>query len=186
MISLHRRVLSYSCRAIAPSLRCPPMADSPPLQFRHLTSFASSDSKKSKPKHAKLLVHGPDSKGIVASLSQILFDGGCGIVDSASELSTDGHRTLFFQRIVFDFTSLDHPDSRTNIETLVGEKCREFGMKSSLNWGNRRKRVAIMVGRYDHCLWELLLRHRAGELNCDITAIISNHPDLQPVADTFG
>ena len=42
-----------------------------------------------------------------------------------------------------------------------------------------------MVSKYDHCLWELLLRHRAGELDCEIALIISNHPDLQNIADSF-
>mmetsp|Transcript_13968 Transcript_13968/g.28525 ORF Transcript_13968/g.28525 Transcript_13968/m.28525 type:complete len:197 (-) Transcript_13968:279-869(-) len=46
--------------------------------------------------------------------------------------------------------------------------------------------MAIFVSKYDHCLWELLLRHRAGELPCNIEHIISNHDDLRPVADTFG
>ena len=45
--------------------------------------------------------------------------------------------------------------------------------------------MAIFVSKYDHCLWELLLRHRAGELACDIPLIISNHEDLRQVADTF-
>jgi formyltetrahydrofolate deformylase len=43
-----------------------------------------------------------------------------------------------------------------------------------------------MASRYSHCLWELLLRHGANELDCDIPLVVSNHPDLQPVADTFG
>ncbi len=46
--------------------------------------------------------------------------------------------------------------------------------------------MAIFVSKYDHCLWELLLRHRAGELPCNIQHILSNHDDLRPVADTFG
>lgn len=41
------------------------------------------------------------------------------------------------------------------------------------------------MGKYDHCLWELLLRHRAGEIHCDIPVIISNHEDLRPIAETF-
>ena len=45
--------------------------------------------------------------------------------------------------------------------------------------------MAIFVSRYDHCLWEILLRHRAGELECDIPLIISNHETLRSVADTF-
>jgi len=121
----------------------------------------------------------------VASFSQILFDQGCGIIDSASEQSTDGKTKLFFQRIVFDYGSHDSPSFRKEIEYRVHDQCRAFGMESYLNWGDRRKRVAIMVSKYDHCLWELLLRHRAHELDCDIVAIISNHPDLQNVAETF-
>jgi formyltetrahydrofolate deformylase len=45
--------------------------------------------------------------------------------------------------------------------------------------------VAIFVSKYDHCLWELLLRHRAGELECNIAFILSNHENLRHVADTF-
>ena len=41
------------------------------------------------------------------------------------------------------------------------------------------------MSKYGHCLWELLLRHRAGELDCEISLIISNHPDLKSVADSF-
>jgi formyltetrahydrofolate deformylase len=46
--------------------------------------------------------------------------------------------------------------------------------------------MAIFVSKYDHCLYDLLLRHRAGELSCDIPLILSNHPDLEPVARQFG
>ena len=53
------------------------------------------------------------------------------------------------------------------------------------SWGDNRRRMAIFVSRYDHCLWEILLRHRAGELECDIPLIISNHETLRSVADTF-
>lgn len=64
--------------------------------------------------------------------------------------------------------------------------CRKFGMKSQLSWGDKKRKMAIFVSKYDHCLWELLLRHRAGEINCEISLIISNHEDLRPVAETFG
>jgi formyltetrahydrofolate deformylase len=54
------------------------------------------------------------------------------------------------------------------------------------SWSNKRRNMAIFVSKYDHCLWELLLRHRAGELECNISYIISNHENLRHVADTFG
>jgi formyltetrahydrofolate deformylase len=61
-----------------------------------------------------------------------------------------------------------------------------FGLAGEIDWRDRRKRVAIMVSKSDHCLWEILLRQKAHELDCDIPLVISNHPDLEPVANTFG
>lgn len=77
-----------------------------------------------------------------------------------------------------------HTD-RITIEHGINEVCDRFEMTNSLNWNEKKKKIAIMVSKYDHCLWELLLRHRAGELDCDISAIISNHEDLRYVAETF-
>ena len=134
------------------------------------------------PKRGTLRVFGPDRKGIVAAFSQLLYGHGCGIVDS--EQSTDTHTDLFFQRLHFDYSTM-HTDTIT-LETGIREVCDRFGMESILNWNRRRKRLAIMVSKYDHCLWELLLRHKAGELDCDIAVIVSNHPDLKSVAETFG
>jgi formyltetrahydrofolate deformylase len=59
-------------------------------------------------------------------------------------------------------------------------------MSWKLSDSTRAKRVAIFVSRYDHCLYDLLLRHRAGELACEIALVVSNHPDLEPVASQFG
>lgn len=67
----------------------------------------------------------------------------------------------------------------------IDEVCGRFGMDSEIRWGDNKKKVAIMVSKYDHCLWELLLRHKANELDCDIAVIVSNHPDLQFIADSF-
>mmetsp|Transcript_36664 Transcript_36664/g.65992 ORF Transcript_36664/g.65992 Transcript_36664/m.65992 type:complete len:379 (+) Transcript_36664:144-1280(+) len=151
-------------------------------------------------KEARLLVSGPDATGIVASFSQLLFGHGCGIVDCTSESSEEDNYSnengsrgtqvvrqhqerVFFQRIVFDYSNI-------NVErSVVGEEiesiCQKYGMEGQLSWGDKRRKMAIFVSKYDHCLWELLLRHRAGELLCDIPLIISNHEDLRPVAETF-
>ena len=133
------------------------------------------------PKLATLRIHGPDSQGIVAAFSQLLYGHGCGIFDS--EQSTDRSANLFFQRIHFDYASM-HTD-KISLEKGINEVCERFGMISQLNWGDKKKRVAIMVSKYDHCLWELLLRHRAKELDCEITLIVSNHPDLEFIAKSF-
>jgi formyltetrahydrofolate deformylase len=133
------------------------------------------------PKLGTLRVHGPDQNGIVAAFAQFFYGHGCGIVDS--EQHTDKSANLFFQRINFDYSNMFA--DRITLEHGIQEVCERFSMESTLNWGDKKKQVAIMVSKYDHCLWELLLRHRAGELDCDISLIVSNHPDLKPVADAF-
>ncbi|EEC48776.1 predicted protein [Phaeodactylum tricornutum CCAP 1055/1] len=147
-------------------------------------SFSNAKQTKTpiaRPQLGTLRIHGPDQNGIVAAFSQLLYGHGCGIVDS--EQHTDHSANLFFQRIHFDYSKM--LTDRISLGNGVDEVCKRFDMKSALNWGDVRQQVAIMVSKYDHCLWELLLRHRAGELDCDICMILSNHPDLQTVADAF-
>jgi formyltetrahydrofolate deformylase len=62
---------------------------------------------------------------------------------------------------------------------------QKFGMDWRLARSSYRPRVVILVSRYDHCLVDLLYRHKSGELACEIPLIISNHPDNQPVADFY-
>jgi len=130
---------------------------------------------------AILLVHGPDRKGIVAAFSQTLFGHGCGIV--SSEQHTDAESSVFYQRIVFDAAEL-HTD-RVSLERGIEEVAGRLGMTYEVRWP-KPKRVAIFVSKYAHCLWELLLRHDAGELpGVEIVQIVSNHEDLRHVAEHF-
>ena len=130
---------------------------------------------------AILLVHGPDRKGIVAAFSQTLFGHGCGIV--SSEQHTDTESSIFYQRIVFDAAEL-HTD-RVSLERGIEEVAGRLGMTCEVRWP-KPKRVAIFVSKYAHCLWELLLRHDAGELpGVEIVQIVSNHEDLRHVAEHF-
>jgi formyltetrahydrofolate deformylase len=59
-------------------------------------------------------------------------------------------------------------------------------MRWELRYQGRPRRVALLVSKYDHCLQDLLWRYRAGELPCELPLIVSNHPDLEPVARTYG
>ena len=131
---------------------------------------------------ATLLVACPDRKGIVATLAQVLYGHGANIVDS--DQHTDAVAGMFFQRIRFDLSSLT--TDRVALEHGIREVAGRFGMAWRLAYGNRQARVAIFVSRYDHCLYDLLLRHRSGELACEIAMVVSNHPDLEPVARQFG
>ena len=92
---------------------------------------------------ATLRVHGSDSHGIVAGFSQLLYGHGCGILDS--EQSTDRAANLFFQRIHFDYSQM-HTD-RITLEKGIHEVCERFHMQSQIDWGDRKKKVAIMVSK---------------------------------------
>ena len=131
---------------------------------------------------ATLLVSCPDRKGLVAALAQLLYGHGVNILDA--DQYRDGSAGQFFQRIHVDMSEM-HGDRHT-MEQAIDEVAERFSMRVRLSYGERRKRMAVMVSKADHCLHDLLLRHRAGELECDIPLIVSNHPDLEPVARAHG
>jgi len=135
-----------------------------------------------KPTTATLLVSCPDRRGLVAALAQLLYGHGANILDA--DQHTDPVVGQFFQRISFDRAEM-HTD-RLALESAIREVADRFQMRWQLHYEEDVKRVAIFVSRYDHCLYDLLLRHRAGELRCEIALIVSNHPDLGPIAEQFG
>src|SRR6186713_1402097 len=136
----------------------------------------------SETERATLLVSCPDRRGIVAALAQVLYGHGANILDS--DQHTDAEASQFFQRVHFDLTDLQ--SDRGTLERAIAEVAERFGMRYELRYRARQKRVALFVSRYDHCLYDLLLRHRSGELRCELPLIISNHPDLERVAQQFG
>jgi formyltetrahydrofolate deformylase len=129
---------------------------------------------------ATLLVGAVDRQGIVASLAQLLESHGVRVQDTDTHTDPDN---VFFQRIRFDLSTL--LTERAALEAGVRDVCERFAMEYRL-YGDRRRRVAMMVSKQDHCLYDLLVRHRAGELNCEIAVIISNHPNAAPIAEHFG
>jgi formyltetrahydrofolate deformylase len=131
---------------------------------------------------ATLLVSCKDQRGIVAALAQLLYGHGANILDADQHTDVDAGQ--FFQRVRFDTREL-HTDHLT-LSRGIAEVAERFGMTYRLSRDSEVPRVAVFVSKYDHCLYDLLLRHRAGELRCYITAIIGNHPDLEPVARQFG
>ncbi len=135
----------------------------------------------SPPDLATLLVSCPDRKGLVAALAQLLYGHGCNILDS--DQHTDPAAGMFFQRIRFDLAEL-HTD-RVGLERGISDVAQRFGMNFRLAYESQRKRIAIFVSKVDHCLYDLLLRHRAGELACDIGLVVSNHQELERVAHQF-
>ncbi|HET9989095.1 MAG TPA: formyltetrahydrofolate deformylase, partial [Kofleriaceae bacterium] len=130
---------------------------------------------------ATLLVGCRDQQGAVSALSQLLESHGVRVQNA--DQHADRNAKLFFQRLRFDLSTL--ATDRSALEKGVREICERLGMEYRL-YGDRRRRTAIMVSKQDHCLYDLLARHRSGELNCDIATIISNHPDAEPIAKHFG
>ncbi len=135
---------------------------------------------------ATLLVSCDDRPGLVAALSQLLFALGLNILDA--DQHTDSIAGKFFQRIRFDLSVRDNQaliDEKT-LEGAIREVAERHSMEWTLRLDRDVPRMAIFVSKTDHCLYDLLLRHRSGELHCDIPLIISNHPDLEPIAEQFG
>ncbi len=114
----------------------------------------------------------PNRPGIVAAVSTAIFDLGGNIREAQQFDDPDSAR--FFARIV-----LDHPQGtldRAGLERGLAALAAQFGMAWSLRVDTERHRVLLMVSRFDHCLADILYRHRIGELPMEVTAIVSNHP----------
>ena len=90
-------------------------------------------------------------------------------------------------RIRFDYSEcLVGPSNTQVLEHAVTELAKRYQMDWRIFYDSKVKRVAILVSKLDHCLYDLLIRLKAGELNCQVPVIISNHPDLAPIAQQFG
>ena len=131
---------------------------------------------------ATILVSCPDRRGLVAALAQLLYGHGINILDA--DQHNDAATNQFFQRVRVDLSEM-HAD-RITLERALREVAERFQMRMRIAYGDRPKRLAILVSKYDHCLHDLVLRLRAGELQCEIALIVSNHCDLEPVAQSYG
>ena len=151
----------------------------PPLELR-VDRIAARPRASTKPQLATLLVGCSDRPGVVASLAHVLESHGVQIIHS--DQHTDPAAKMFFQRIRFDLSTL--ASDRARFEGDVRAMCERLGMEYRL-YGDRRRRVAILVSKQEHCLYDLLVRHRGGELPCDVAMIISNHADAAPIAEHF-
>ncbi|CAN7466100.1 MULTISPECIES: formyltetrahydrofolate deformylase [Microbacterium] len=137
----------------------------------------------SQPDTARLLIACDDQPGIVAAVAGVLAQHGANII-SLDQHSTDSEGGRFFQRTVIHLDGL--AAARPALEADIAVVAERFRMEWSLHDVARRKRVAIFVSKYDHCLMELLWRTQRGQLDIDITMVVSNHPDLAEAVRSFG
>ena len=146
-------------------------------------AFASANSARGADHTARLLISCPDGPGIVAAVSSFLFERGANIVTS-DQYSTHPEHGVFFMRVAFYLPALEHEGAGfTDDFAPLGER---FGMDWRIAYAHRRKRVALMASREDHCLLDLLWRHRRGELDMDVTCVISNHELLRAEVEALG
>lgn len=132
----------------------------------------------------RLLVRAQDRPGIVAKLSSILSDFGANIV-SLDQYSTDPTGGRFFQRTEFHLADLPSrgEELRAALGTVLSD---ELDADWTLHAGITPKRVAIFVSKTDHCVMDLLWRHRRREIDMDVVMVVSNHPDLGDDIRAFG
>lgn len=134
-------------------------------------------------KTAKLLLHCPDQPGILAEVTDFITVNKGNII--YLDQYVDHVENIFFMRIEWKLESFLVPQEKIEdyFETLYAQK---YGMSFRLYFSDVKPRMAIFVSKMPHCLFDLLARYTAGEWNVEIPLIISNHPDLQHVAERFG
>jgi formyltetrahydrofolate deformylase len=131
----------------------------------------------------RLLVRCPDRPGIVHALSGLMTEFGANITDSQQH-SSDPSGGTFTLRLEFVLAGL--AGRRAQLEQRLAAVAGEWQMVWRLTEASHRPTLAVFVSRTDHVLQELVYRVRAGDLRADIACVVSNHPDLEPVARTAG
>ncbi len=131
---------------------------------------------------AILLLHCPDTQGIISDVTKFITDNKGNIV--YLDQYVDREDGMFFMRIEWELRDFLIPRSKISdiIDTLYAQR---YNMQFSLYFNDERPRMAIFVSRMSHCLYDLLARYKAGEWNVDIPCIVSNHEDLRYVAEQF-
>jgi len=134
------------------------------------------------PQRAILLLSCPETKGIVAAVSDFLYRNDGNIVDA--DQHTDFESNLFLQRIEWEMDGFRLP--REAVAEAFRPLAERFSMSWALHFTSDAPRLAIFVSKLDHCLTDLLWRQRAGELPAEVPFVLSNHDELRPVAESFG
>ena len=129
-----------------------------------------------------LLISCPDQPGIVAAVSRCIFEHQGNIIQS-DQHTTDLHDGTFFMRVSFtqDLSTLAPSDLIRYFAPIA----ETFQMRWSVHSCQQRKRAALLVSKLDHCLTDLLWRWDSGELAMEIPCILSNHADLEPIAQRY-
>jgi len=134
------------------------------------------------PNRLVLLMHCPDQKGIIASVTEFIHqrNGNIIYIDQYVDRSQDA----FFMRMVVE-DSNKTIDFKAFKNDFALELDAAFQLKCDFYQEERLPKMAVFVSKYDHCLYDILSQQRSGKLNCEIPFIISNHKDLEGIAKQF-
>lgn len=122
---------------------------------------------------AVLLIACPDRRGIVAATAEFISGHNGNIIHT--EQHTDSVEGAYFQRVEFELDGLDL--GRDEIADAFAPVAHRFSMSTSLHFTDTPAKVAVLASRQPHCLHDLMSRHRSGDFDADVVAVISNHPD---------
>ena len=132
---------------------------------------------------ATMLIHCPDEKGIILSVTNYISRNNGNIVDLDQHV--DSEQKIFFMRVEWTLSDFNIP--RENIGAHFGsEVAQKYQMQYTIHFRDEKIRMALMVSKMDHCFNDILSRYKSGEWNVEIPLIISNHPDMEETANRFG
>jgi formyltetrahydrofolate deformylase len=134
-------------------------------------------------KTAILLIHCPDKQGLLAMVTEFINKNNGNIL--YLDQHVDREEKLFYMRVEWELAHFSIPKDKIAdyFETLIAHNNE---MIFELHFSEEKPRMAIFVSKMSHCLFDILARYTAGEWNVEIPLIISNHPDMAPVAEGFG
>ena len=134
-------------------------------------------------KSAILLIHCMDKPGIVVTITDFIYNNGGNIL--YLDQHVDSERGVFFMRVEWDLENFTIQQDKIAeyFETLVGSR---YQMTAQLHFSDTKLRMALFVSKMSHCFYDLLARYESDELKVEIPVIISNHTELQHVAERLG
>lgn len=131
---------------------------------------------------AVLLLHCPDKQGIIAAVTEFININKGNII--YLDQHTDTVQKVFFMRVEWELENFLIPKDKVKeyFETLLAKK---YDMDFQIYFHTQKPRMALFVSKSAHCMYDLLAHYEAGDWNVEIPLIISNHPELEKVAEKF-
>ncbi len=148
---------------------------------RNILTNRTEIARPGEPVSGILTIACPDKIGVIARVTSFLFRYNANIIDTNQH--NNAERGTFYMRVKFDLSGIEL--SRTDFAAAFSSIARDYDMQWQIFYSDKPASVAVLVSRQDHCLYDLLLRQKSGELNAGIVLIISNSDALRPVARSF-